>query len=811
MKKIALLLFLLNVIALNASVVKGKVIDKSLNNPLEFTQVSLHDLQTGKLLAGTTTDLSGNFTIGNVLDGKYMLRISFVGYETIELPIVVNSRHPELKLGTLALSEMSKSLKDVNVIGQKSQMKFELDKKVFNVDQNLAGAGNSATELLRNIPSVEVAADGNILLRNNKNVIIWINGRPAGLNDENRSQILEQLPAETIEKVEIITNPSARYNPEGTAGVINIVLKKSTRLGSYGNLTAGIDTNPSKNVSVNLFLTSSKWEFNFNAGYRNDVKNMFFNSDRKSWLPGSADTIFRYSRDKVKIDGGGYFARAGALFHAGKNDDIGLNVMATTANRRVTEDINNRVFRNNAGLLDYRYTDASTMRNLYDVALDYTHTFPKKGHELKAYLELNHNFSKGDNEVTQKDSLKNPVYFQWSTGDSKRTESTVQIDYTYPFSDSLKLEAGFKGEYAARDNTTFAEYGEDLQHRFPQYELSNIFSGKDDRNSLYVNFIGKVRKLSWQVGLRAEYNKQLNNSTTYDAVGKDTLTVFNYNYPGLYPSVFIDYALPADNQLQFNYTRRINRPKGRMINPFINMADSSNIEFGNPDLKPEFTHSLELSHIKTWKEHMLSTVLYYRQTSDVIQWVNYVVANDKYDTKYITPKNITNSDAAGVEIMAKNKLFRILDLTSTVNIFYNHLDGFEYAGNTYAETSNFAWNARLIMSLVLPAGVSGQVSTGYQSRREIAQGETLPIWGIDAGLRKSFFEKRLTVNIAARDIAKTRVSKDIARGSNFYDYSFYQFNASSLGITLTYNFGQQNRKSSSKPKENEPNPLGGDF
>lgn len=799
------------IISVKATDIRGCVIDQSNKIPLEFAQLSLLNFETEKLTSGTKSNNDGTFQIVSIPSGKYTLRVSLVGYESVQFPIVIHPNQSEIKLGNLEMQEAGKHLKEVNVLGMKSQMKFELDKKVFNVDQNITASGTSASELLRNVPSVEVAADGTISLRNNSNVIIWINGRPSGLNEENRSQILEQLPAETIEKIEIISNPSAKYNPEGNAGVINIVLKKSVKIGNYGSVTAGVDTNPSKNMSVNVFLTkNNQWEFNFNAGYRNDGKNMFFNSDRWSWNTLTKDTVVRYSRDKVKMDGGGFFARTNFNYYLSRNDLLSFNAMFTTAQRRVTEDINNRLLKAQTSTLDYRFTDATSSRNLYNFSLDYNHKFHQKGHEFKAYLEINRNYATGIGEITQKDSLKNLVYIQWNDGIYYRTESDFQLDYVYPITDSINIETGYKNEFMVRDNTVDAHYGADENHRFPQYELNNIFDGNELRHSLYINISGKLKKFQWQIGLRGEYNKQRNNSITYNAVGKDTLTVFDYNYHGFYPSVFLDYHLANDNQLQLNYTRRVNRPKGRMINPFINMADSSNIEFGNPNLKPEFTNALEFTHIKTWNQHILSTSIYYRATQNVIQWVNYVVANEKYDTKYITPKNITNSHSAGIEIMSKNKLFKMMDLTSTFNLFYYRLNNFEYVGTVYDASSSLAWSTRIVANVALPAGFLAQVSGGYQSFKKIAQGETLPIWGMDAGLRKSFFNKRLLINITARDIAKTRVSRDISRGYNFYDYSYYQFSARSIGVVLTYNFGQQNKKTS-KQKESEPNPLGGDF
>jgi len=787
--------------------ISGKLIDSNTKLKVEFATISIFNVADNKFIKGSASNEAGEFSFKELEQGKYLLKVSYMGYSPIELPLSIDSKHASINLGVVELTGTSQKLSQVEVIGQKSQVSFEIDRKVFNVDQSLSSAGASVAELLRNIPSVEVAADGNILLRNNKNVIIWINGRPSGLNEENRTQILEQMPAETIDRFEIISNPSSKYSPDGSAGIINIVLKKVTKSGKSGSISIGGATNKSRNATLNFYYSNPKWEVNTNIGYRNDVKNMFFNSDRWSWNPLLSDTTARYSRDKVIMDGDGFFARASATYHIASNDYISLNGMAATAHRNVSENIGNQKIKDGIETLDFRNSTSPSDRNTYNLSLEYTHKFVKKGHEIRAYIDQNWMTAKNNLEVNQLDSLYNSRYFQWTNSGANRHETNFQIDYTYPVNENMKLEFGYKGEFLWRDNTVKAEYGLSKNMRTAQHELDNLFGGSDKRNSLYVNYSGKYKKLTYQAGLRAEYNIMKNQSVTYDKTGIDSTTLFNSNYPGLYPSIFFDYELRSNNRLQLNYTRRINRPKGRMTNPFMNVADSANIEYGNPDLTPEYSNSFELNHIKTWEDHMLSSLLYYRSTNDVIQWLNYVKTTGNYDVKYITPKNITNSQAAGFEFILKNRLFKILDLTSTLNLYYNYLDAFEYAGTNYASTENFGWSGRIIANITLPAGFTWQVSGGYSSRRNIPQGTTLPVWGMDTGLRKSFLNRKLMVNLTARDILNTRINKDITSGINFYDYSVNQFNARMVGILVTYNFGKQTKKQDN-PKRSESNPLG---
>ncbi|MGL4292717.1 MAG: carboxypeptidase-like regulatory domain-containing protein, partial [Bacteroidales bacterium] len=303
--------------------IKGRILDASDKSPLEFVNIALFREGSDKLVKGATTTAEGSFDLTGIEKGTYTLRVSFVGYGTLNLPVVLNSKKPSADLGNISLKEDSKTLKEVRVTGQRSQMKFEVDKKVFNVDQNIASAGASASEALSNIPSVTVDNEGNVSLRNNSNVTIWINGRPSGLSEENRAQILEQLPAESIESIEVITNPSAKFSAEGTAGIINIVMKKEKKTGYFGGISANADSRGGYGVNANINMTYNKLEGYVNMGYRNREMRMNSETDRTSWR--DQDTTVLYQKGKGGGSGGGFFTRLGLTYNFSTKDVLSFS------------------------------------------------------------------------------------------------------------------------------------------------------------------------------------------------------------------------------------------------------------------------------------------------------------------------------------------------------------------------------------------------------------------------------------------------------------------------------------------------------
>ena len=807
-RSLLLSLVLLLAIIAQAGSVTGKLVDSKTKAGLDYVNVVLFNATTNKMVKGASTASGGNFNFLNIPMGKYLLKATFVGYSQLELPIIIDAKRPELTLGSIALTENSHNLKEVKIEGQKSQMRFEIDRKVFNVDQNLAAAGASASEILKNIPSVQVDVEGNVSLRNDQNVTIWINGRPSGLSADNQAQILQQMPAESIERIEVITNPSSKFSPDGSAGIINIVLKKDRKAGYYGSVSVGGDTFKGINSAFNINYTSPKWDAYANVGFRKNEFKMWSDGNRNTWKP-NGDTTNLVTDNNSKMGGYGVFSRAGVTYHADDKNDIGVSGMFMTSDRYNRSNVAYESHLNEVLNNQYsRYSDGDGNHGMFNMMLDYTHKFNQKGHEIRSTVEYNGMNFGNNSTMYQMDAvhntITNPVLTQWINSDNKRREVEVQMDYTYPISENSKLEAGYKGEFNKRSSPTDAELHTLILSRRPQYELNNEYNGRDNRNSLYITYSGKISKLSYQAGLRGEYNVMKNTAVNYDKYNNDSTTTFNKTYPGIYPSLFVNYTLGNGNELQLNYTRRINRPNGRAMNPYRNVSDSLNISYGNPNLTPEYSNSLELNHIKTWENHSLSSSIYYHNTSDVIQSVSYVEYINNKSVKFSTSQNITNSQAAGCEFILKDRFMKFIDVTSTLNMFYNQLDGFTYADTYYKGTESFAWNARMMVNMGLPGGLMGQLTGGYQSKRNIVQGESLPSWDMDAGLRKTFFNRKFIVNVMVRDLLNSRKNRVRTWGSNYNDYTVSQFGGRMFGINLTYNFGSQSlqKKKPTKQREN---------
>lgn len=775
--------------------ITGKIIDKETKEALDFVNVALYKDGSTKLLKGATTDLDGKFELNGVEKGSYELRISFVGYNSLQIPIVLTDKKPSATLQNIALQQDNKVLKEVQVTGQRSQMKFEVDKKVFNVDQNIASAGASASEALSNIPSVTVDNEGNVSLRNNSSVTIWINGRPSGLSEDNRAQILEQLPAESIESIEVITNPSARFSAEGSAGIINIVLKKEKKAGYYGGVSANADTKGGYGASANINMSYNKVEGYVNLGYRHRAMDMKNSTNRQSY--NGADTTYLSQIGKGDGTGGGFNARVGLTYNITSKDVLSISGSGMLGKH----DRNNRIdyntlYPNGSQKLSNRVTKDKNDMATYEGSIDYKHSFSKTS-ELFALVSIDNMNMEGTSTYTQQDP--NTTYYQLQETNRHRKNIEASIDYVNSWDNGMKLETGYKGTISAHSPKTTT--WNDLDKQIEETSLFNIFKYNEDIQALYATLTGKAGKFSYMAGFRGEYTHYSTQST-----GKDEVDAPKYtrNYFDVFPSAFVAYELPKGNELQLNYTRRINRPRGQQLNPFKNISDSANISFGNPYLRPEYTDALELNYIKNWDNHMLSASLYYRMTNGVSQRISYLDGN----TLYSTFNNVTDSRRAGTELVGKNRLFGWLDLTTTVNLYYYNLDGFEYRGTEYKGSSDFSWDARVIANAMLPWKLSLQVTGSYNSATYSPQGKNYESYWLDMGLRRAFLDRRLNVAITGRDLLNSRKRRGYSFGDNFYQTTSNQWGGRQFGISISYNFGNSKATPKKKPKSQQRNDSG---
>ncbi|MGL5319126.1 MAG: TonB-dependent receptor domain-containing protein [Bacteroidales bacterium] len=800
------LLFFLCTLPLIGGNVEGRIIDSKTKQPLDFVNVALYKAQGDKLVSGVVTDAKGAFLFENTAIGSYVLKVTFVGYTSLELPLSLTKQKPAINLGNLHMSEESKQLGEVSVVGQRGQMRLDIDKKVFNVDQSIASAGAGASDLLRNIPSVNVDPEGNISLRNNSSVTVWINGRPSGLNEDNRAQILEQMPAESIERIEVITNPSSKYSPEGSAGIINIVLKKDRKAGYYGSVSGGADTFGGGNGSLNINYNSKKWEYYANVGLRASKHRMKSDSERETMLNG--DTIILNTKQKRNIDPLGVFLRGGVTYNITEKDHLGITLMGMYGSGGGTS------------TFDYSGTRPSTVREqnsdgshkMFDIGLNYQKEIGKD-HDFSASISFDQMLRDDDSRYKQYATLTpENLFYQQQISDTKRKSIEFQADYSKKFSALAKIDAGIKGNIGSRESISEGSQGSSENNMNAVAAMSNDFDSKEDIYAAYVNYAGKYNSFGYQLGLRGEYTFMDNKSYEYPTLESPVMDQYKKDYFNLFPTMFLTYSLPKGNDLQLSYTRRINRPRGRMLSSYKNISDSTNISYGNPNLQPEFTTALEFNYLKTWDNHTLSTSVYFRQTDDVIQSVSYVEDGIKYSSY----GNLTNSQSAGVELVGKNRLLKILDLTTTVNLYYEKLDGFTYMNTTYNGVENFDWNAQMIANFSLPQMIMLQLTGRYNSRTKRPQSITEETYSFDIGLRKSFLNRKLNVSLTARDILDSRKNKTKSWGNNFTEQSVSQWGGRVFSLTLSYNFGNAglSRKKGNRQQQRdqgEMDMINGDF
>lgn len=811
-----LLLFFTSFSAFALQTIRGKIVDAGSKTPLDYVNVALFKENAEAPSAGVVTDDKGNFLLPDVQKGRYFLRISFVGYNTVNIPL--NLSEKELNVGEIRLVEDSKTLSELQVVGQGTQMRFDIDRKVFSVDQNIAAAGGSATEVLQNIPSVDVDNEGNVSLRNSANVEVWINGKPSGLTADNRAQILEQMPAESIETIEIITNPSAKFNPEGTAGIINIVLKKNRKAGYYGSVSAGLmysdKSKPGGTLGANINYSSSKIDAYMNVGYRAMSFSGGGNSNRYSLL--GTDTLSLLSQNSVSNRSyGGVFMRGGVDYHLDTKNTLSLSGFGMLGDGGSTQDINYKLssFPAKNTLRDYSRdnTDESIRRGM-NLTLDYKYDIDSRGSNFLATVSYSKHRRSSEENYLQTDNMLNQISSDINQEmEGQNGEWLFKADYTRKFTETNRLEAGWQSNIS---NRLSPGSGFDNLKNQEIYTYYNVFDYNEQNHAAYITYGDRFfDKLSFQAGLRAEH---FTRASDYEYKDKDdnwalkTISIEPKSTFQLYPSAYLSYSLPNNNELQLNYTRRVNRPRGRQVNPFRDYSDSTNISYGNPDLNPEFSSSAEFNYIKNWDNHTLSASAYYRFTDNVIQGVSFI----NEGTMESTYMNIAKSSFTGAEFVAKNRLFSILNITTSLNLYYNNLDSSVYVNpyntaltTTIPQQSNFSWSGRVIANVILAKATSLQVTGNYSGPRILPQGRQESNYSVDLGLRQTLFNRNLSLNFMVRDLFNSRRFVGTTAGTGFYQTSESYFHGRMIGLTATWNFGNMKPKPSEQKNQNQDNGM----
>ena len=799
-------------------IVKGKILDRQKSEPLGFVNIKVTEQGSDKFVGGGITDAGGNFNVSGLKDGKYTLTLTFMGYKDVTRQFEITPTKRDVQFKLLYMAEDAKQLNEVTVTGQRATMKLEVDRKSFDVGQLISNAGQSASDVLDNVPSIEVDNDGNVSLRGNSSVEVWINGKASGLTSDNRAQILQQLPAESIDRIEVIDNPSAKFSAEGSAGIINIVLKKDRKAGYYGSVQAGGDTRGGANTSFNVNYNSRLIDSYINLGYRHRANTGHMESQQTS------DTYNQTYDSDSKQRGNNFFTRAGVTLHATTKDDFSLSGMLMHGGGNshsytpyiytaVANGLNNyqldRINRSRTGM-DMRYGE-----------FNYRHSFNDK-HFIDFTADLSSWKMNGDNwyqDSTVVVGIDDVTYsYQYRPQYINNHRKELKLEYENQVTKNFKIEAGYNGNFS-RENTPQESYMDntsfDGTNASEDKLFFNRFIYKQDLHAFYTTLSYKFGALSLMGGLRGEYWRVNTESYTWEQEHDASLREqpFKKDYFQLFPSVFMSWQMTETQQLQLNYTRRLRRPWGGQLNSFRDTRDATTVSFGNPYLTPEFSNSFSLNYLKQWNDHSLLVSAYYRPTTDVIQRISY--KNKEDGLFYQTSMNVAKSVSTGLEMTVKNKLWRILDLTTSANAYYYRLNGFSYDidGQTVTGNSdhNFTWNTRMTASLMLPYDISIQTTGRYTARQVITQGYRKANYSIDFGARKNFFNKLFTLSVNCRDLLDSRRFETFTSGPNFTRHQINRRGGRRMSMTLTWNFGNMKQKKRPNKSHNSENDMPMDY
>ena len=791
--------------------IMAKVVDAQTSETIPFATAVILDRKTKALVKGVQTDVNGNLSMAGLPKGVFTFKISYVGYQTmVRDSVSISAIVKEINLGTIKMKTAKGTvLNEVAITAQKSTIQLGVDKKVFSVDQSLVSEGGSASDLLQNVPSVQSDIDGNVSLRGSTGVKVLIDGKPSLIAGGNVAQILQSIPASSIESVELITNPSAKYDAEGQSGIINIVLKKNKKLGLNGNLALTAGNRENYNASTSLSFQNSKVNLYGNYSYRygNRLGGGYNNiSYKNSTFPNAFANQITDSRSLDK----GHNVKAGLDYYLSDKDVLsfagGFNIRDNDRNEFLTIDQLNSL--KDPLELSRRNNSNLGSGGSYDLNLDFSHKFKKPKEEIT----FNASFSEGDNDNLQ--VYNTDIYNLNGTAVDQlpeiiRNDGTginrnynIQADYTLPIGKSGKLEAGYRSQVRIAENNTFSDQLNNITGNYDvNLALTNDFNSKDQVHALYANYQNQVKNFGYQLGLRAEDATLDTRLGMYGANGQINAVPGKVAYTRLYPSIFLTQKLKSEQQLQLSYSRRVNRPRGWDTNPFIDVSDPLNYRQGNPNLKPEDVHAFELSYSKFWPKVTFISTAYLRQTNDVIQRIR--TEPDQNGITITTPQNLTKEISSGLELIGRFDVSKAWNFTANANLYQSKIDGVPAFG--IVDNSGFTWNANLTNNFVLPYNITLQVKGDYRARQVMAQGTRNAMYGVDAGAKYDFKNKKSSLSLNVRDIFNTRNwSMTTTTTNSVVDFRRYM-QGTMASLTYSYRFGKTSfsPKKGKKPDQQE--------
>lgn len=756
--------------------ITGSLIDAQTNQIIEYGNVVLYRTNDSSMVNGTITDKQGKFTLDNLQFGMYYLKLSYIGYATKYIDSVrVTPRSLDVDLGKILLDEQSIELGNVLVTGQKEMIINNLDKKVINVEKDLTTSGGTAVDVVGNIPSVSVDPDGNVSYRGNQNITILVDGKPSVLVGASNSDILNSIPASQIESIELVTNPSARYEPDGTSGILNIILKKRIDGGLNGNISLNVGTRDKYNGSLNLNYRTPYFNFfgSFDgrlARMENDGNSLRTNTinNSVSYIDQVNNGIFDHQSQNVNVGFDYLYDDFNTLTFSYRYRKFGFDTdgIVETSNKNSLQQLTNYF---------NRLSSADRSMSGMGYTFSYKKTFESKGQELTADVIYNDHKMERNELLTQNnfDINLNPVSVLKDNGLSNNAnkEWTFQSNYINPIEDFGRIETGFKVTLKdLESNNDYLRFNESSQTWVDDLTRKTNFDYKEQVYAVYGIYSNNFNKFQYQIGLRVEQANVDGNESLSN-------TKFNKNYFALYPTIHLVQVLPDDQEVKLSYSRRVERPNNRRLNPYVDKSDSLNIQYGNPELDPEFVNSLELGYSKLFGKTALTSSVYYRYTKDAI--TNFTTLRDDGVTE-TTFKNLANSTSYGLELTAAHPLFEWFRLNGSFSYFNTKFEA------PFISTDANSWIAKLSSVIFLAKNFNLQFNANYNSPMIMAQSKIKEVFSADFAAKKDFLDGQLSLTFRVSDIFNTRKWDSETTGTNFFTNSYRKMESRMAFLGISY-------------------------
>jgi len=832
----------------------GRIIDAKTGKGMDGTSVQLilsvfdetKHLRRDSVIRGAITPSNGDFSFENLpILGSFHLKLTAIGYKTIDQKVAFNlkdaqSTDPEQRLGAvdedlgnIRMEQDASSLQAVTVTAEKPLIQLGIDRKIYNVEKDLSASGGTAVDIMKNIPSLAVDIDGNVTLRNAAPVI-FVDGRPTTLT-------LDQIPADEIESIEIITNPGARFDASGgVSGILNIVMKKNRKAGYNGALRAGIDKRGGYNAGGNINIKEGKFNFftSANANHRKTISTG--TTDRLTFISNPEYQL--HQADSNVSNSHSIFARVGLDYFMDNRNTF--SVSGTIVHGTSKPYTNSNILQDtlyNDGYSDssfmQRFSNTNTEFNNRSGMISFKHNFPRSGENWTADLNYTHGKTSSQNQINSNlyeipGGPLSSIYKQQQNASGDNEFITAQTDFTNPFTEKSKLETGARISVRNISNLNNLYTVDSAGTLIYQPLLSSNYNYHDQVLAGYIQYSNTIGKFGFQLGLRAE-NSSYRGSNSYaenDASNpgglKDTVGTFSNDYPvSLFPSIFLTEKLTNNQDLQLNYTRRIDRPSFLQLSPYTDYSDSLNLSRGNPNLKPQFTNSLEMAYQLTYQKNTFLASVYYKYTTDLIT---------RYQTKEVNPLtdsvvlintfvNANSSYIGGLELIGRNNLTSWWDLTTNLNIYTSKIN----SDSIQTSPASYSWFAKINTTFKIPGNFTLQVTGDYTSKTNLppggtgggggrggtvsgnAQGYSLPTGGVDASLKYEFLKnKAASLTFSITDIFATRRNDVYINAQYSTQHSIRYRDPQFFRLQFNYRFGKVDISLfKRKPKQEDPDNL----